>query len=60
MGGVWIGIIIWYYNYYFGMLFFIYIKNKIVCLKIVWGGGELLYFDELIGYFLFLGNNFLK
>lgn len=42
------------------MLSFIYIKNKIVCLKTAWGGGELLYFDELTGYFSFSGNNFSK
>lgn len=48
------------------MLSFIYIKNKIVCLKTALGGGgeggggELLYFDELTGYFSFSGNNFSK
>lgn len=46
------------------MLSFIYIKNKIVCLKTALGGGggegELLYFVELTRYFSFSGNNFSK
>lgn len=47
------------------MLSFIYIKNKIVCLKTALRGGgggkgELLYFVELTRYFSFSGNNFSK